>query len=96
MARETVAIFRPRAMVFYLATGLVLNVAGAILVIRLLRAGSFVETTVPTPPGALIAPLLHGMIFVILTVILVVTVADTAMNLRRLWILTGARRAVTA
>lgn len=96
MARETVAIFRPRATVFYLATGLVLNAAGAILVIRLLRAGSFVETTAPTPPGSLIAPLLDGMIFVILTVILVVTVADTAMNLRRLWILTGARRAVTA
>ena len=96
MAREIVAIFRPRPMMFYLATGLVLNVAGAIVVIRLLRAGSFVEATVSTPPGAHIAPMLQGMIFVSLTAILVVTVADTAINLRRLWILTGARRAVTA
>ena len=35
-------------------------------------------------------------IFVSLTVILVVAVADTAINLHRLWILTGARRAVIA
>ena len=96
MAREIVAILRPRATMFYRTAGLVLNVAGAILVIRLLRAGSFVEATVEAPPGALIAPMVHGMIFVSLTVILVVTVADTAINLHRLWILTGARRAVTA
>jgi hypothetical protein len=96
-AREIVAMIRPRATRFYVATGLVVNVAAAILVIRLLRSGSFVEVTgVSSPPGLDIALVLRGMIFFGLTVILVVVVADTAMTFHRQWILTRARRAVAA
>jgi hypothetical protein len=74
---------------------LALNLAGGMLVLRLLRAGSLIDATPWTPPGAPIAPMLHGIIWVSLTVVFLVTVADTAVNLRRLWILSGAR-AVTA
>lgn len=96
MARQLVAILRPRWTMFYLTTGLVLNVAAVIVISRLLRVRSFVEATAPMRQGTDVAPLLNGMIIVGLTTILVVVVADTAMNLRRLWILAGTRGAVTA
>ena len=65
-----------------------------IVVITLLRAGSWVEATASTPPGA--ALLLEGMLVLALTVILVVVVADTLIDGRRLVMLTRARRPVAA
>jgi hypothetical protein len=69
-------------------------VAAVLVAITLLRAGSFVQATASTPPGA--AMLLQGMIFLSLTMILVVVVADIVIGGRRCLMLTRARRTVAA
>jgi len=96
MAREIVVIVRPRLTRFYLAAGVALNVAAALVVITLLRAGSLVLATASAPAGATIAWLLHGMIVLSLTMILAVAAADTAMKLRGVRRLMRARGAVAA
>jgi hypothetical protein len=85
MAREVMAMRRPRMVAFYNTAGLILNVAALFILSRLLQADELVQADGLTA-------VLNMTIRVSLVVMLLVAVVDAGMGLKRLWHMTAMTR----